>query len=158
MTQAERQALPKLVIRKVIRAKREKVFEAWTKPELLEQWLVPPEDWTARSRTDFRVGGKYEQEMIVGGSESTCHAGGYKAGESLMHSGEYLEIKPPEKLVFTWNSPAVQNTRVTIELIDLGDSTEIWLTHELLPTEAQRESHSGGWNGALAKLERLLTQ
>ena len=75
-----------------------------------------------------------------------------------MHRGEYLEIKPPEKLVFTWNSPAVQNTRVTVELKDLGDSTEIWLTHELLPTEEARKSHEGGWNGCMVKLERLLTQ
>lgn len=157
MSQAENKIIPKLVIRKTIRAKRERVFEAWTKPELLAQWLVPPEDWTARSRADVRIGGKYEQEMIVGMSEDTC-SHGFKPGEVLMHHGEYLEVTPPEKLVFTWNSPAVQNTRVTIELKDLGDSTEIWLTHELLPSEEALQSHEGGWNGAFVKLERLLTQ
>ncbi len=149
--------MPKLVIRKVIRAKRERVFEAWTKPELIQQWLVPPEDWTARARADARIGGKYEVEMLVGNSTDAC-AQGFKPGERLMHEGEYLEVKPPEKLVFTWNSPSVQNTRVTVELKDLGDSTEIWLTHELLPTEADRQSHSEGWNGGLAKLERLLVR
>ena len=92
MSQAENKIIPKLVIRKTIRAKRERVFEAWTKPELLAQWLVPPEDWTARSRADVRIGGKYEQEMIVGMSEDTC-SHGFKPGEVLMHdSGWQLEI------------------------------------------------------------------
>ena len=136
------------------------MFEAWTKPELLEKWLVPPEGWTARSKTDVRVGGRYEQEMIVGHGDvqDPCKPEGYTVGEVLMHDGEYLEVKPPERLVFTWNSPAVKNSRVTIELKEVGnDSTEIWLTHELLPTEEIRQSHSGGWTAALDKLERLLS-
>jgi uncharacterized protein YndB with AHSA1/START domain len=106
---------------------------------------------------DLRVGGKYEQEMIVGGDVGTC-SHGHEAGEVLLHHGEYLEIKPPEKLVFTWNSHIVENTRVTIDLKDMGDSTEIWLTHELLPTEEAKQGHEGGWNGAFVKLEKLLTE
>ncbi len=144
------------MIRKVLKAKRERVFEAWTKPELIQQWLVPPEDWTARASADVRVGGKYQVDMHVAQAQDTC-SHGFKPGEILPHTGEYLEIVPPEKLVFTWSSPSVTNTRVTVELKDLGDSTELWLTHELLPDEAARESHSGGWNGAMVKLERLLT-
>ena len=157
MSQAQLQTIPKLVIRKVIRAKRERVFEAWTKPELMQQWLVPPEDWTAEAKADPRIGGKYEVVMIVGNSADVC-VPGYTPGQRLMHQGEYLEIKPPEKIVFSWNTHLVQNTRVTIELKDLGDSTEVWLTHELLPNEEMVKAHEGGWNGCMVKLEKLLTQ
>ncbi len=156
MKETSGQNIPKLVIKKVLHAKRERVFEAWTNPKLLQQWLVPPPEWTARSRNDLKVGGTYHHEMIVGTSELATSFG-YPAGEVLMHEGEYLEITPPERLVFTWNSHAVQDTRVTIELKDLGDTTELWLTHELLNTEMAHKSHSDGWNAALEKLEQLLT-
>ena len=127
----------------------------------MKEWLVPPANWTARSKNDLRVGGRYHHEMIVGGameeSLTPCAEDpNFKPGDVLLHEGEYLEITPPEKLVFTWSSPAVKNTRVTVELRDLGDSTELWLTHELLETEHQRKSHSGGWEAALVKLEKLL--
>ena len=84
-------------------------------------------------------------------------SGGISEGDVLPHYGEYLEIRPPEKLVFTWNSPAVQNTRVTVELTDRGDSTELWLTHELLETEANRTSHTEGWTYCLEQLNQLVT-
>lgn len=155
MEQAVEQSTPKVVIRKIIRAKRERVFEAWTNPQLLQQWMVPPPDWTAKTKNELRVGGTYQHVMIVGDTEAaTAH--GYASGEALMHEGEYLEIFPPERLVFTWNSHAVKDTRVTVELKDLGETTELWLTHELLPSEAARQSHNGGWSAAVEKLDQLL--
>ena len=156
MENTQTEIIPKLVIKKVIRAKRERVFQAWTDPALMRQWLVPPDDWTAETKVDVRPGGKYEHVMIVGESLE-CHGNGkYTPGERLPHYGEYIEVKPPEKLVFSWSSPSVQNSRVTIELRDLGDSTELWLTHELLPTEQSRNGHNEGWTAALVKLERLI--
>lgn len=80
----------------------------------------------------------------------------YSEGEVLPHSGEYLEIKPPERLVFTWSSHVAQSSRVTVELIDHGETTEVWLTHELLETEEKRALHSNGWTAALDNLEQLL--
>ena len=154
--QANEQTIPKLVIKKIIHAKRDRVFEAWRNPALMRQWLIPADGSSGKTNIDFRVGGKYQQEMILGSAGSTCNKDGTQ-GEVLLHEGEYLEILPPEKLVFTWNSPAVQNTRVTVELRDLDGSTELWLTHELLPTEAARKSHNGGWESCLANLERVVT-
>ena len=163
MGNAQQQTIPKLVIKKVIHAKRDRVFEAWTRPEMMKQWLVPPAGWTARTKNELRVGGRYHHEMFVGAAPTDesltpcAEEPDYKPGDVLLHEGEYLEIKPPERLVFTGSSASVQNTRVTIDFRDLGDSTELWLTHELLETEHQRKSHSGGWEAALVKLEQLLT-
>ncbi len=42
--------------------------------------------------------------------------------------GEYLEIKVPEKLVFTWHwetEPEYADTLVTLEFVDLGDKSEL---------------------------------
>lgn len=162
MGNAQPNTPPKLVLKRVFNAKRERVFDAWTKPELMMQWLVPQVGWTCRTRNEFRVGGRYYHEMIVGESAETqpekksCGGDTFTVGDVYMHEGEYLEISPPEKLVFTWTSHAVKDSRVTIELRDLGDSTELWLTHELLDTEELRNSHQDGWLGCFVKLEQFL--
>ena len=151
------EAIPSLVIKKIIRAKREKVFEAFTDPRLLQKWLIGRAGWSGKSTMDFRVGGSFRQEMIVGPVGDSACSGELPEGTVLPYYGEYLEILPPEKLVFTWNSPSVQNTRVTVELTDRGDTTELWLTHELLETEALRTSHTGGWNVCLENLDQLFS-
>ena len=60
----------------------------------MAQWFYGMETGQAKVKCDFRVGGKYAIEMS--NPEITCTP-----------SGEYLEIVPPRKIVFTWNSPGV---------------------------------------------------
>lgn len=155
MANAATQVTPKLVVRKLIHAKREAVYKAWTDPRIVEKWLVPPKDWHARAKTDVRLGGKYTVEMIVA-EEDCVSKTPFTPGQVLVHDGEYLELVPPEKLVFSWNSPFVQNTRVTVELKDLGENTELWLTHEFLPNEKEYLSHQAGWEACTEKLDILL--
>ena len=72
-----------------------------------------------------------------------------------MATGEYLEIVPPEKLVFTWsNDGLVKNSKVTIELFEKGSQTELVLTHELPQDVIERHRH--GWANCLDHLEALL--
>lgn len=146
------------MIRRTIRAKRDRVFEAWTDPKRMQEWFFPG-TWKAKSENDLRIGGFFRNEMIPdpnGPDLRSCDKGDLDKAKGIVHTGEYLEIITPEKLVFTWNSPSVTNTRVTIELKDLGDSTELTLTHELLETEVLRQSHTGGWEGCLANLVTYL--
>lgn len=152
-------ANPKVVVRKTVRADRERVFDAWTKPELMRQWLCPSGS-VGVSTNELRVGGAYSHEMIVPNGEATCPGGNVRddGSTSYPHHGEYLEIRRPERLVFTWNSVAVSNTRVTVELRSVPGGTEIMLTHELLPDEVQRQSHTEGWNGCLSNLEIVLSR
>lgn len=146
--QTTKDQIPKLVIKKVISAKREDVFAAWTKPELMQRWFCPP-NWSAKTTNELKVGGSYSHNMISDGKTgSACNSD----SNQHLHTGEYLEISPPEKLVFTWNSPSVKNTRVTIELREQGESTELTLTHELLETEELRNRHTEGWEACLANL------
>jgi uncharacterized protein YndB with AHSA1/START domain len=149
----ETKSPPKVVVKKIIPAKREKVFEAWTKPEIMRKWFFTG-TWSAETSNDFRVGGQYRVEMIDDGSGYPGHVG--KAGDRYLHSGEYLEIKRPEKLVFTWDSHLVKNSRVTVELREQGEATELTLTHEFLENEEIRKAHNQGWIGCLANLENYV--
>jgi uncharacterized protein YndB with AHSA1/START domain len=148
---------PKVVVRKTIAATRDAIFDAWTKPELMQRWFFPL-NWSAKSSNDLRVGGSYRHEMISDGARSDC-AGDAPTGTTAnhLHSGEYLEIRRPDRLVFTWNSHAVKNTRVTVELRDVGGATEVIVTHELLETEELRARHMGGWENCLENLATFLS-
>jgi uncharacterized protein YndB with AHSA1/START domain len=148
------EAPPKVVLKKIIPAKREKVFEAWTKPEIMQKWFTPG-TWGVEAKSALRVGGQYVVEMIDDGSGFGVIHPGHK-GDRYPHHGEYVEIKPPEKLVFTWNSHLIKNSRVTVELRDLGGNTELLLTHEFLETEEIRKAHDDGWVGCLRNLENYI--
>lgn len=123
-------------------APREKVFQAWTQPEHLRNWWGMSVGYTAPIvEVDLRVGGKYRLAMQPPDQEELHIVG-----------GTFREISPPEKLVYTWgfqHEGMVQNeqseTLVTIEFRDLGDSTELVLTHEYFPTEEICEQHRQGW-------------
>lgn len=134
-----------LMIKRIIGATCQEVFAAWSKPELMKQWLFPLQPgWKAIASNDFKVGGHYKQIMIA------------EDGVAHTHTGIYKEIVTNQKIVFTWNSDSVKDTLVTIELRAVNGKTELTLTHELLPTEEQRERHHGGWEGCLNNLEKFL--
>jgi uncharacterized protein YndB with AHSA1/START domain len=46
-----------LILTRIIDAPAEKVFRAWTEPELLKQWFAPLPWTTPTVETDVRVGG-----------------------------------------------------------------------------------------------------
>lgn len=151
----EGNASDRVVVKKVVHASREQVFDAWTKPELMKAWYVGGKG-TSKSTVDLRVGGKYTNEMFIeNGGCSDGDAGPSGEIKSYMHHGEYLEISKPSRLVFTWNSPSIQNTKVIVDLKEVESGTEVTITHELLPPE-ECKSHHEGWTFALAGLGAML--
>jgi len=135
-----------LVLRRTISAPREDIFLAWTSAEILRQWFCPEPDYVVTiAELDVRVGGSFRI--------------GIKKPDNTVHVayGNYQEIKQPEKLVFTWSwEENPFHSVVTLTFNDLGDATELILRHELLATEALRESHAHGWKGCLQSLESYL--
>jgi len=129
------------VVKKVINTTREELFEAFSDPEIMSKWFYPYDDMWVEVSNTFQVGGEYVLKIHN------------KDDAIFIHEGEYKEIVPPEKLVFTWNSALVQNTVVTIEFDEVDSGTEITLTHELLPTEEEVERHKAGWQSVLNRLE-----
>src|ERR1700737_1947910 len=68
----------RMQVSKVIRASREQVFEAWTKPDVIQRWFGPANMDAAKATNDLRVGGTYRIEMRAweGGGEKKAMRGG----------------------------------------------------------------------------------
>jgi uncharacterized protein YndB with AHSA1/START domain len=134
-----------LRLSRVVNAKRDQVFKAWTQPEQIKRWSCPEGMAVADSQVDLSVGGRYLLRM--------------ESAEGKVHTavGVYREIEPPRRLVYTWDwaEESVGETVVTVEFNDLGESTEVVLTHELFPDAAAKEGHEQGWTSCLSQLERL---
>jgi uncharacterized protein YndB with AHSA1/START domain len=121
--------------------KRERVFQAWTRKGELELWFGPEGYSTTVKQLDVQVGGTYQFELR--------RPDGNMAGLS----GTYLDIIPNEKLVFTWRwsdwGEELEDTLVTVQFVDKGDSTEIQLTHQNFASQQAMEGHKFSWSSIL---------
>jgi len=133
-----------LQLRRTFAAPREKVFRAWTDAKEFALWFHPTTDHTTIiSELNLKVGGRYSLEMH------------HKSGNVHRLSGTYQQIKPPEKLLFTWRwatDPPGQESLVSLEFVDLGNATEIVVSHGQFPSVETRERHNEGWMGCLDQL------
>jgi uncharacterized protein YndB with AHSA1/START domain len=136
----------KLQLRRTFQATREKVFEAWTEPEQMKHWCAPTGDYEVSAESELREGGRYRIQMK------------HKDGNVHTAFGEFRQVQPPAKLVYTWSweDGSVSDSLVTVEFRDLGQQTEVILTHERFPSEDWRDKHSQGWTGCLDRLEQFL--
>jgi uncharacterized protein YndB with AHSA1/START domain len=145
-----------LQIRRMFTASRAKVFEAWTQKEKLEKWMCRdnPKNSPRYTAFDVRPGGTNRMEI------------GTADGKVYHQRITFREVKPPEKLVFTWawerfsasgqKEEEQAQTLVTVEFHERGNWTELVLTHELFQTAEQRDRHSVGWNACFDVLARVL--
>lgn len=134
-----------VIVKKVISAPRDEVFRAFTDAEIMSKWFFPEDDMSVDVTNNPALGGDYTLKM---------HA---KNGDIYTHVGEYKEITPTERLVFTWNSDFVQNTVVTVTFSDSGEGTEVTISHDLLPQGEMAENHRGGWTGCLSRLDQIIS-
>jgi uncharacterized protein YndB with AHSA1/START domain len=139
-----------LRIERIIDARPAEVFHAWTTPSAMEQWYRDGDDFVARVvELELRPGGKYRIEF------------GPVGQVPYVEYGEYLEIDPPHRLVWTETLEGVDapwsGTRVTLELRDDNGKTRLNLTHEGFATRSHRDVAAGGWPGFLDRIDRLLS-
>jgi uncharacterized protein YndB with AHSA1/START domain len=136
-------------------APRDRVFEAWTNPNvLLDWWRAGPHWETPVAEVDLRLGGRYRLAMTD-----------TDKGETHVVVGEYKEIQPPERLVYTWtwesNADEMKgsdNSLVTVEFEEADGGTQVSLTHSGFSGEEIRDLHTHGWEAVLANLERVLSE
>ena len=142
-----------LRIERTFAATREALFRAWTTPALLQQWLHPSDDWTTPvAEVDLRVGGAFR--WGVRGPD----------GGTFYEIGEFREIVPPERLVYTcrfddrevdFEMPKDETiVRVTFETVPNG--TRIVLIQEGYSKASERDDHQNGWQGFLDSLAKLV--
>ena len=80
-----------IVITRAFDAPRKLVFDAFTKPELVKQWLLGPDGWSMPvCEIDLKVGGKYRYVWRRD-----------KDGTEMGVGGVYREIVAPERIVAT---------------------------------------------------------
>lgn len=132
---------------RTLKASPEQVFDAWTDAERLQQWLCPDPGFVAEATCDPVVGGRYRIVKILdsGADEVT---------------GEYLVVDPPNRLVFTWAAGTTQNrtTQVTVILRPDGESTEMTIIHERLPSRPIHEGAQLAWASICDRLTTLLAR
>jgi uncharacterized protein YndB with AHSA1/START domain len=82
-------------------------------------------------------------------------------GEKVTMSGKFIEVIPNKKLVYSWNNTSKQypaeNTLVTVEFIDQGNTTELRLKHSQFAKPLSAQGHTMGWGDALDKLASLFS-
>jgi uncharacterized protein YndB with AHSA1/START domain len=156
---ARKSAVPDLMLSqtRVIRAPRERVYEAWTNPAIMMKWMGPTALHCPKISLDVRVGGAYRiafapKDAAATVQEKTCEDGGSVA------TGHYTKLVPNELLQFPWGSSwqPDEETVVTVMLKDVPGGTELTLVHENFLTEASRDGHNTGWAGSFDKLVTLL--
>jgi len=138
----------KVNIDKIINAPIEKVFDAWLNPKTMSKFMMGmPGMPESDVENDPREGGSFTIIM-------------HYRGEKLPHTGKYLEITRPGKLVFTWAShySVVENSSVTLNFTKLDENkTNISLTHVKFIDEESRAAHEGGWGCILDKLDEVMS-
>jgi uncharacterized protein YndB with AHSA1/START domain len=148
----------KLQVTRLFDAPREQVFQAWTDPNQFQQWFsrAACEGAAVQSvKIDARVGGKYRIQTRR------------PDGEYFTTVGVYREVKPPERLVFTWQfekdgsgtefgEVEPPEMLVTITFRARGEQTELTLTHEKFASQESRDRHNQGWGRCLDALETFV--
>jgi uncharacterized protein YndB with AHSA1/START domain len=149
-----------LQLHRTFNAPRERVFAAWAQRDQLERWMC--KDAAAHQvihhQQDIRTGGRWRMEVRDASKN-----------EAYWGQGIYLEVKPPEKIVFTWSwskelpgsateelDPESPGSEVTVEFFARGDKTDLVLTHRSLGTLKSREEHERGWIGCFDELQKTL--
>ncbi|NNF12281.1 MAG: SRPBCC domain-containing protein [Gemmatimonadetes bacterium] len=130
-------------ISRTIAADRQRVWNAWTRPEEMKQWSCPAPGGCQEVESDFRVGGAYSIHMAVDGKEHRAF-------------GTYKEIDEPRRLVYSWawdwedGTHMQGETIVTVEFTEVDGGTQVTLVHEGFPAEEDRAGHEEGWGACMA--------
>jgi uncharacterized protein YndB with AHSA1/START domain len=142
-------AEPVLRLEREFASSPERVYAAWTDPRLMAQWLGPDGVPCADCRIDLRPGGRYRAGI------RTASGGEHWVG------GEYREIVPNRRLVFTWQweeagAPG-HEMLVTVEFRPQGTGTRMLFVQTNFASEESCRNHEKGWSGSFAHLQRNLS-
>ncbi len=148
MNQTQTPILPRVVLRRKYNASRERVFAAWTQPDIAAKFLGPGDITIPEVQMDVRSGGSYRITMLK------------PDGERMVARGTYREVRPPERLSMTWrweeDDPADEHeSLLTLEFNELGSGTELVLTHDQFISAESRDRHEQGWSIIVDQLAEI---
>ncbi len=139
-----------LIVQRLIPAPRIRVFDAFSRADLLAQWFTPSPDISLDVLDfDFVENGAFRFRYVM------------PDGRRPVVGGAYERIARPEEIVVSWLWEAPDplqgiDMRVLFRFVDKGDATEVVIRHEKLPSDMACTVHDDGWEGSLDSLERFL--
>ena len=135
-------------LHRVLTAKPEKVYRAFIEADALAKWL-PPNGFTCTvHQIDAKVGGGFKMSFR-----------NFTTGHSHSFGGQYLELKPGERLRYTDkfddpNLPGEMQVTVTLKAVSCG--TEIDIVQDGIPDLIPTEMCYLGWQDSLRNLAKLV--
>jgi uncharacterized protein YndB with AHSA1/START domain len=141
---------PGISITRVFDAPRERVWQEWTEPERFADWFGGSESEVPLSTVsmDVRPGGSWRLTMFA-----------EPGRREIQWKGEYREVAPPERLVFTVSDQPEEDVYelIIVVLNDLGDGrTEMYFQQRGRMSAEQYERAAQGWSSFFDRIaERL---
>jgi uncharacterized protein YndB with AHSA1/START domain len=137
-------------ITRVFDAPRERLWREWTQPESFADWYGGPECDVPLSSVsmDVRPGGEWRLTMFAPPGR-----------RRIDWSGEYREVDPPERLVFTVTDQPGDDAfeLVSVVLTDLGDGrTEMLFEQRGSMSPEQYERATDGWGKFFDRMQERL--
>lgn len=150
MTKSHPDSDTTLRITRVYAAPPDRVFKAFTDPEMLRQWWAP-DDFTI---TDIDI----DPDSGLGTRFSMVDD---STGDRYTWDMDYEVLDEPNRLrwISIWVEGFADNreTVVTVEFRAVEGGTEVSLMHAGFPDRETRDDHKQGWSGGLDKLEGFLS-
>ena len=143
-------------VKRRFNASCERVFDAWLDPRLAKQFLFATDTGTVvQCDIDARVGGKF---TIV---DRRPRDDGSPGTQDTLHTGAYLEVDRPRRLVFTFAVPqySEESTTVALDIVAQDDGCELTLTHDMGTSDVARQWRDRteeGWGKILDAASRAL--
>jgi len=124
-------------LHRVLTASPEKVYRAFTESDALARWIAPDGFTCTIHSMDVKVSGKFKISFK-----------NFTTGKSHSFGGEYLELMPNEKLVYTdvfddTNLPGTIKTTVILKKVSCG--TDLTVVQENIPSVIPLEHCYLGW-------------
>jgi uncharacterized protein YndB with AHSA1/START domain len=137
-----------VTLHRVLKAKPEKVYRAFTEPNAMEFWLPPYGFLCEVHEMDAREGGTYKMSFT-----------NFSTGNGHSFGGKYLEIKPNEFIRYSDkfddpNLPGEMITTISFKKVMVG--TELNVVQEGIPEAIPVEMCYLGWQESLEKLAKLV--
>ena len=139
-------AQPSLTIVRRIKAPPSRVFDAFTRPEIIAQWWGPDGGPVLKVEVEPRVGGAMRIAFQTAD------------GETHEMTGVYLAVEPGRRLSWetVWVNFPERPSVVTVDFAAIPEGTELTIHHARFHDEETRDLHQEGWTGTLEKLRTLL--
>ena len=136
-------------VRRVIEAPRYRVFRAWTDPDEVVNWWPPPGYTTPGVAMDLTLGGAFRYGLVT------------PDDRQIAAVGTFAQVDGAARLVMSWRWQGTElddeETTLTVQFHDHGDSTEIDLSHAGFTDPEAAAEIEEGWTECLARLAESLS-